>query len=657
MLNETLLNNEYVTYIINRFKEKPYARVKDIEAAFNVLIKANNNADGFIRDRIKQAYIMTHYMEPEVEDVVSILLYENHFGNRIDNKYFNEYFEYPKMSEKYLNRVVAVKNELPTASTKEKDTWIMENVCDKMYHSLTETMYRNNRNPDMISISTAYKEAKHAHKGIPRNTGEPYLTHPLKVAKILADTGFESDIIAAALLHDVAEDARDMGHSEAIEYIEKTINPRVAKYVNAVSSVDKQYLNSLEMSEFGKDKAELDEATLEKLYRIVNSDQTMIYALYIKASDRIHNLRTLDGMSSEKIHSKLDETDSGYLPLFKKFGLRYFTDEIEDLTLKVGSPNVYYNVKKKYDSIINNNKELIEHARTVIEKSLITELPNLESSMGCSGFDFELEIKYHKPFRLAKFAGSSNNPDIDITEYIRKSLIPLCDINIILDAKESDVGIGDFSTMFIKTYAKSISEKGLTITKIDLDDFNRFIVYFEDRFRNRFRCCICMREDYLNYTYGNQGANLGKTDSFGAQSIGEKIYVTLRNGETVEIDEGATILDLAFSIHEALGFSIRSATINDEPVRIFSKIRNKDKVVIEADTKEENGILVKFIPHARISWLKHVKTPQARDRLIKYFERQYEGDDPQYEYTVKDRVIETVLDKLFNEPCLANMEI
>lgn len=657
MLNETLLSNKYATYIIARFKEKPYVRVKDIEAALNILIKANPNADNFVRDRIKQAYIMTHYMEPEVEDVVSILLYENNFGRRIDNKYFYEYFEFDKMAEKYLNRVIAIKNEFPTASAKEKDAWIMENVCNKMYLSLTETMRRNNKNPDILSISTAYKEAKEIHSGVFRNTGEPYLTHPLKVAKILADTGFESDIIAAALLHDVAEDAKNMGHSEAIEYVEKTINPRVAKYVNAVSSVDKQYLNSLEMSEFGKDKAELDEATLEKLYRIVNSDQTMIYALYIKAADRIHNLRTLDGMSSEKIHSKLDETDSGYLPLFKKFGLRYFTDEIEDLTLKVGSPNVYYNVKKKYDSIINNNKELIEHARTVIEKSLITELPNLESSMGCSGFDFELEIKYHKPFRLAKFAGSSNNPDIDITEYIRKSLIPLCDINIILDAKESDVGIGDFSTMFIKTYAKSISEKGLTITKIDLDDFNRFIVYFEDRFRNRFRCCICMREDYLNYTYGNQGANLGKTDSFGAQSIGEKIYVTLRNGETVEIDEGATILDLAFSIHEALGFSIRSATINDEPVRIFSKIRNKDKVVIEADTKEENGILVKFIPHARISWLKHVKTPQARDRLIKYFERQYEGDDPQYEYTVKDRVIETVLDKLFNEPCLANMEI
>lgn len=88
-----------------------------------------------------------------------------------------------------------------------------------------------------------------------------------------------------------------------------------------------------------------------------------------------------------------------------------------------------------------------------------------------------------------------------MTDLLSSILIPLCDINIILDAKESDVGIGDFSTMFIKTYAKSISEKGLTITKIDLDDFNRFIVYFEDRFRNRFRCCICMREDYLNYTY------------------------------------------------------------------------------------------------------------------------------------------------------------
>lgn len=658
MLNETLLNNKYATYIITRFMEKPYVRVKDIEAALNILIKANPHADKFVRDRIKQAYIMTHYMEPQVEDVVTILIYENNFGHRIDNKYFYDYFEFDKMAEKYLNRAIAIKNEFPTASSKEKDAWIMENVCDRMYLSLTETMRRNNKNPDMLSVSTAYKEAKEIHSGVFRNTGEPYLTHPLKVAKILADTGFESDIIAAALLHDVAEDAKNMGHSEAIEYIEKTINPRVAKYVNAVSSVDKQYLSSLEMSEFGKDKSELDEATLEKLYRIVNSDKTMIYALYIKAADRIHNLRTMDGMSSQKIHSKLDETDSGYLPLFKKFGLRYFTDEIEDLTLKAGNPDVYYNVKKKYDSIIDNNKELIEHTRTVIEKSLMTELPHIEDSMGCSyGFDFELDIKYHKPFKLAKFAGPSDNPDADITEYIRKSLIPLCDINIILDAKESDVGIGDFSTMFIKTYASSISEKGLTITKIDLDAFNRFVVHFEDRFRNRFRCCICMREDYLNYTYGNQGANLGNTDSSNAQSAEEKIYVTLRNGEVKEIDEGSTILDLAFSIHEALGFSISSATINGESVNIFNKLRNNDKVVIEADTREENGVLVKFIPHARISWLKHVKTAQARDRLIKYFERQYEGDDPHHEYTVKDRVVETVLGKLFNEPCLANMEI
>lgn len=656
MLNEVLANNKYVASVMEHFQDTSCKRIHDIESAYNLLLEFNGNADDFISERIYKSYIMTHYMEPDVEDIIAILLYENYLGNRPVNRQFDKHFE-DTVSEKYLKWTVAVKTACNGNTMSEKDTWIMERVCDKMYDSIIKTMRSSNKMPDTLNVLRAYNEAKNTHKGVLRKTGEPYLTHPLKVAKMLADIGLESDVIAAALLHDVAEDSKKMTHEEAIKYIEGQINPRVAKYVNAVSSVDKQYHSSLYMSEFGKDKSELDEETLKKLIKFVSSDRLMVYALYIKAADRIHNLRTLDGMTGEKVHLKLDETDNGYLPLFKHFGLRYFTDEIEDLVWKADNPTAYNTIKTKYDNIVNNNKELIEKARFVIEKSLKDELPHVSTSMGCfEGFETEVNVTYHKTYKLAKFARSLNILDADFTEYIRKSTIPLCNINIILDAKETGLGISDFSTMFIKVYSRSILKKGLTITKLDLDKYNRFIIYFEDTFRNHFRCCIYMRDDYLNYTYGNHASFQSNIDTLDTISSEETVRVILRNGNTKQLPEGSTIVDLAFHIHEAIGFSIKSATINDESVSIFSKLRDYDKVVIHADTREENGILIKFIPHARISWLKHVKTPQARDRLIKYFERQYEGDDPQHENTVKDRVIETVLNNLFDEPCLANIE-
>ena len=157
-----------------------------------------------------------------------------------------------------------------------------------------------------------------------------------------------------------------------------------------------------------------------------------------------------------------------------------------------------------------------------------------------------------------------------------------------------------------------------------------------------------MRNDYNISRFGrNQGLNNGDDIFEDDIAIEDKITVYLRNGDSKILPKGSRVIDLAFSIHEEIGLTAKSAIINGNPVNVYTVLHDQNKVIIEADTKRENGVQIEFIPHVRIDWLMYAQTPYAKKKILKYLEHKYEGDNPRFESDAK--ISDTLFNNVFSE--------
>lgn len=387
-------------------------------------------------------------------------------------------------------------------------------------------------------------------------------------------------------------------------------------------------------------KKDLDEIFIKNKddMQAVQSDPFKISALHIKAADRIHNLRTIDEMSSTKKHKKTDETEINYLPLFKKFNLNYFVDIIEDLVWRTNNVNLYDTINDSYNTLFDYSIDNINSIKDTVISCLNNEFKKLCTDNAVKGFKFDVNVRKYPPLEIKKFLDNSTNSIYFDERNIDKANMPLCDIDIIMHPLDIHSTTDLFTTFFVKAYSMGFSKKELTITDMFIDDYRRVIVYIEDKNRNTVRFCFCMREDYIVYINGSKNGSVDYlTDTIIPKE--NRISVKLRNGSIKFMPVGSTVLDLAFSIHEEVGLSAKTSIINGNPAELYSILHEGDKVEVISDSEE-------FTPHARIGWLKHITTKNARDILIRYLERRYEDDNHKNTFKAKNNTIDNLLDEL-----------
>lgn len=637
-----------VSVIVDTFVKTSKSATSDVVSTLNFAWDNNkeSSAEGFYH-RVQKAALMCSKMEPDVEDVVAMLLYKDNLNNKAGLKAFETIFR-DNRAKRYFDWTVEATRKAPLSENKSTDEsieyYITMRVCDKMYESMMRVMNKKGI-PDAVCISKAYELAYDAHYNSPvRQSGEPYLVHPICVARILANEGVESAIVAAALLHDVAEDTFE-NSTVAKKAIKEKCGARVAQLVEAVTSVDRELEESQIIEDHQTDKAERDELTVKKLAAMVSSDPFMVFALYIKAADRIHNLQTIDIMSSEKKHKKIDETVSAYLPLFKMYNLNYFVAIIEDLLWRTSGPERYEAIKASYLDMVEKNTDFIEEMERTLKNHLGEEFNReCRNMLDIQGYDVEVSRRLYLPNEVYNFVKNAIGQTVVDAKQVDKKVVPVCDINILLDSRDKSGAVDSFVTMFVKMFSKYFNETGRTIIDFSTDKYNRFIIMVEDGYRNKFRCCISMIDDYLSYKFGSGSAvYVNESIDESDENAPETINVALRNGKIVVLPRGATVLDVAFAIHEEVGLAAHYALINDQKASIYSIVQDGDKVVVVSDTYRENGVTKMCDRHARISWLDSVVTKKARKRLIKYLSDKYgEGDNPRYMEPVHDKDADVV---------------
>ncbi len=222
---------------------------------------------------------------------------------------------------------------------------------DKLYAELVKIVRKNSaNNGDLELLHRAYMTAKNAHMDQKRKSGEPYVTHPVCVAIILANLGLDLDTIIAGLLHDIVEDTILVK-----EQLSRIFGPGVADLVDGVTK-----LTALDIS--GMDNDEKQAENLRKMFLAMTHD---IRVIIVKLADRLHNMRTLEYQSPAKQVEKSRETLDIYSPIAQRLGISRIKDEMDDIALRYLEPEGYADLKEK---LVEKNSNLGPYMQSLIDE-------------------------------------------------------------------------------------------------------------------------------------------------------------------------------------------------------------------------------------------------------------------------------------------------
>lgn len=484
------------------------------------------------------------------------------------------------------------------------------------YHSLYDELISRmvaKKSERLFNVQKAFALAEELHKTQVRDSGDPYILHPVIVATILEKLDFDSDVISAALLHDVVEDS---GYT--IEEIKQNFNAEIAEIVDGVTAFNKeQYEQELDSIFDNADflKQSLESKTYNKLLKVGKKNK---FAFYIKFADRLHNLQTIEHVSEYRKIEKVKQTEKWILPLTELLKTSFFYYTIKNECFKIlhekrGSQ--FFEEFRRH--IKNNNKNY-----NVLKEDLFNYISNYfnktktrENQLSRIAITPLTEEKiYDNIVDQLQMKGIHNIK----ASHIMK--VPTADIYLIFKNEISSNKAGDL--LFNLLEDKKIKT---TLEIVGFATDEKFGVHYyivQDKFKNKFRITLLSQGSYLTFLNGSlDGTNIDLLDDeAGSEIVTEFIKVKTRSNEIIEIPLGSTVLDFAFKIHNDLGFCFKYATINDSPSKLphYTKLKEGDKVNVFTKKDEITGQNVEM---AQIRWLAYVKTDSAKKALIRYFEK------------------------------------
>ena len=458
---------------------------------------------------------------------------------------------------------------------------------------------------EMALIRKGYSFAEMAHINQRRKAGEPYITHPLAVAKIVLDElklGVNPTI--AALLHDVVEDT-----DHTIEEIKMGFGQDIAFLVDVLTKKK-------------RDKYETSKQ-VDNFQQMLNSIHYDIRALLIKLADRLHNMRTLKSMKPEKQIKIAGETDYFYAPLANRLGLYKVKSELENLSLQYRSPHEYDDIKEQIDNYAEKHAPAAKKWIRAIEEKL--EENGIKAQIDCDKRTvYSIWSKMH-----------SKNISFKEVEHIRV-------INITFENWE-ELGLTE-KRLALRIYSiltdLYIEKPGSLNNYIDTPKENGYhslhckLMGNEGRWmevhiqsssmRERsYYGCLVERETGVEGWIAKFRDILkdisfhGKESGFSIESVirtfyNDDIVVFSPNGTQFIMPSGSTALDFAYEIHSNIGEHAQYAIINDKLMSIFTKLQHGDRVRIGSETNH----------HPKESWLDHVVTYKAIQYIKQYLRRE-----------------------------------
>lgn len=479
----------------------------------------------------------------------------------------------------------------------------------KSREEFLQTIADYNPKYDLKLIGRAYDKAKEMHEGQLRKSGEPYLIHPLAVAEILADLGMDEDTIVAGLMHDVVEDT-----PYTSEELREEFGEEVELLVDGVTK-----LGSLKFESKEQRQAE----NLRKMFLAMSKD---IRVLIIKLADRLHNMRTINYMTEQKMIDKCKETLEIYAPLAARLGIYAMKFELEDIALKYLDPEAYYGLVEK----VSERKEKREDAiRQVIDeiKEALEDLHIHYDIMGRSKHFYSI-------YKKMKYQHKQLDEIFDLTavriivENVRDCYAVLGIVHTLwtpIPGRFKDYIAMPKPNMYQSLHTTVIGDTGnpfeIQIRTYEMHKIAEYGIaahwkYKEGITHDKEEVKLAWLRQTLEWQKDmndpKEFMETLKVDLFASQ-----VFVFTPQGDVIELPAGSTPLDFAFKIHSDIGCKCVGAKVNGKMVTI--------------DHTLENGNIVEIVtsPNAAgpsIDWLKIAKSSTARNKIRQWLKKENKSD-------------------------------
>ncbi len=477
---------------------------------------------------------------------------------------------------------------------------------DNRYNRLVEKIKQYNPGCNFSLIEKAYILSKTAHDGQMRESGEPFISHPLEVAHILADLELDCTAIIAGILHDTVEDTNC-----TIEQLKEQFGEEIVALVDGVTKLDKIPYTT---------KEEQQAENLRKMLLAMAKD---IRVILIKLADRLHNMHTIKFMPPEKQLEKARETLEIYAPLAHRLGISKIKWELEDICLRYIDPKGYYELVER---IAKKRRE---------REAFITQiLEEIKAKSAELGIEAHLDGRPKHFYSIYKKMQEQNKSLEQIYDLFAVRVI----VNSVKDCyailgmvhelyKPMPGRFKDYiampkPNMYQSLHTTLIGIEGtpfeVQIRTWDMHKVAEVGIAAHWKYKeghsasgdmdNRLAWLRQMLEWQKDTRDANEFLETVKVDLFS-----DEVFVFTPKGDVINLPIGSTPIDFAYAIHSAVGNKMMGAKVNGEMVRLSSTLKNGD--IIEILTSSN-------VHGPSRDWLKIAKSSQARNKINQWFKKE-----------------------------------
>lgn len=481
-------------------------------------------------------------------------------------------------------------------------------MIQEAFDRLIETYLASKHRKKVDKITKAFNFAKHAHNGVRRLSGEPYIMHPLAVAQIVcSEIGLGSTSICAALLHDVVEDT-----DYTVEDIENMFDPKIAQIVDGLTKISGGI--------FG-DHASAQAENFKKLLLTMSDD---IRVILIKIADRLHNMRTLGSQPVNKQYKIAGETLYIYAPLSHRLGLNSIKTELEDLSFRYEHPEEYAMIEKKLEATRAERDTVFDEFTAPIRK----ELDSL-------GLKYDIKQRIKSPYSIWN---KMQNKHVTFEE-----IYDILAVRIIFDPNDASAELNECFNIYVgisKIYKSHPDRLRDWVSRPKANGYQALHVtlmsnkgeWIEVQIRSRRMDEIAEKGFAAHWKYKDgekdeedseneldkwlttikeilddpQPDAMDFLDTIKLNLYASEIFVFTPKGDIRTMPAGSTVLDFAFSIHTFVGSHCIGAKVNHKLEPITYKLQSGDQI----------EVLTSKTQHLNREWLEIATTGKATTKIL-----------------------------------------
>ena len=512
---------------------------------------------------------------------------------------------------------------------------------EQEFASLLQVATKRCKDADEVeTVRKAFEFANQAHKNVRRRSGEPYMLHPIAVARIVVtEIGLGCKSICAALLHDVVEDT-----SYTVEDIRNLFGDKIATLVDGLTKI-KTVLDNEDRKGEAASTESLQAENFKRILLTLNDD---VRVVLIKLADRLHNCRTIEYMPEHKRDKILSETMFIFIPLAHRLGLYSVKSEMENIWLRYKEPEDFKSITERIKGNIAQR-----------DKDIDTFIAPIEEALKQAGYRFEIRKRIKTPYSIWYKMRTKRVPFEQIYD--------LYAVRIIFDPQEVNNVQAErgqayliFSTI-THLYRENLSRRRDWISQPKSNGYEALHCtlmshagfWVEVQIRSKRMDDIAEKGIAAHWAYKNDGyisENDSEMDKWLAEVqdilmssdvsalelldiihkdlLSSEVVVFTPKGEQKALHSGATALDFAYLIHTAIGNKAIAAKVNMRLVPLSHTLKAGDQVEI---ITAENA-------RPKIEWVSFLQTRYARNRVIEYFRGEFDAIAKEGERIFEERI-------------------